>query len=117
MDRDPLRTAWFRFEQISPLLDTGLAASERRRLMETMSTVPVVWPSGTDSPGTGKHSLPLAEELSTRTKDRGALSQIPCSESNFLGYPRTMGSICSGIIGRRTRTLALYPGPPAQRSF
>ena len=50
MDRDPLRTAWFRFEQISPLLDTGLAASERRRLMETMSTVPVVWPSGRIAP-------------------------------------------------------------------
>ena len=50
MDRDPLRTAWFRFEQISPLLDPGLAASERRRLMETMSTVPVVWPSGRVAP-------------------------------------------------------------------
>ncbi len=50
MDRDPLRTAWFRFEQISPLLNPGLAASERRRLMETMATVPVVWPSGRIAP-------------------------------------------------------------------
>jgi len=50
MDRDPLRTAWFRFEQISPLLDTGLAASERRRLMENMATIPVVWPSGRIAP-------------------------------------------------------------------
>ena len=30
MAQDPLRMAWFRFEQISPLLDTGLAASETR---------------------------------------------------------------------------------------
>ena len=50
MDRDPLRTAWFRFEQISPLLDPGLAASERRRLMKNMATMPVVWPSGRIAP-------------------------------------------------------------------
>jgi len=50
MAQDPLRTAWFRFEQISPLLDTGLAASERRRLMENMATTPVIWPSGRLAP-------------------------------------------------------------------
>ena len=50
MAQDPLRTAWFRFEQISPLLDTGLAASERRRLMKNMATTPVIWPSGRLAP-------------------------------------------------------------------
>jgi len=50
MAQDPLRTAWFRFEQISLLLDAGLAASERRRLMENMATIPVIWPSGRIAP-------------------------------------------------------------------
>ena len=50
MAQDLLRTAWFRFEQISPLLDPGLAASERRRLMENMATIPVIWPTGRLAP-------------------------------------------------------------------
>lgn len=46
----PLNVAWWRFEQIAPLLDSRLTAAERRRLMEAMSRTPVQWPSGRVEP-------------------------------------------------------------------
>ena len=50
MPPDPLREACWRFEQISPLLDPGLTASERRRMIEEMGRVCVRWPSGREAP-------------------------------------------------------------------
>jgi putative transposase len=50
MKPDPLREACWRFEQISPLLDLQLTASERRRMIEAMRRVCVVWPSGREAP-------------------------------------------------------------------
>ncbi|MFH1037085.1 MAG: DDE-type integrase/transposase/recombinase, partial [PVC group bacterium] len=46
MVQDPLRTACFRFEQISPFLDRQLTASERHRMLTAAARVEVVWPSG-----------------------------------------------------------------------
>jgi transposase InsO family protein len=50
MAHDPLREACWRFEQISPLLEPQLTASERRRMIEAMGRVCVVWPSGRQAP-------------------------------------------------------------------
>jgi hypothetical protein len=50
MKPEPLREACWRFEQISPLLDPQLTASERRRLIEAMARVCLVWPSGREAP-------------------------------------------------------------------
>ena len=50
MAQDPLREACWRFEQISPLLEPQLTASERRRMIEEMGRVCVVWPSGREAP-------------------------------------------------------------------
>ena len=50
MAPDPLREACWRFEQISPLLEPRLTASERRRMIEEMGRVYVVWPSGREAP-------------------------------------------------------------------
>ena len=50
MAQDPLREACWRFEQISPLLEPRLTASERRRLIEEMARVCVRWPSGREAP-------------------------------------------------------------------
>ncbi len=50
MVQDPLREACWRFEQISPLLEPQLTASERRRMIEEMGRVCVVWPSGREDP-------------------------------------------------------------------
>jgi transposase InsO family protein len=50
MVHDPLREACWRFEQISPLLEPGLTASERRRMIEEMGRVCVRWPSGREAP-------------------------------------------------------------------
>ena len=50
MKPDPLREACWRFEQISPLLDPCLPASERRRMIEAMGRVCLVWPSGREAP-------------------------------------------------------------------
>ena len=50
MAQDPLREACWRFEQISPLLEPQLTASERRRMIEAMGRVCVVWPSGREAP-------------------------------------------------------------------
>lgn len=50
MPQDPLREACWRFEQISPLLEPRLTASERRRMIEEMGRVCVVWPSGREAP-------------------------------------------------------------------
>jgi len=49
MVHDPLRTACFRFEQISPFLDRRFTASERRRMLEEMARVPLTWPSGREA--------------------------------------------------------------------
>lgn len=49
MAHDPLREACWRFEQISPLLDPQLTASERRRMMEEMGRVYVRWSSGREA--------------------------------------------------------------------
>jgi len=50
MPQDPLREACWRFEQISPLLELRLTASERRRMIEEMGRVYVRWPSGREAP-------------------------------------------------------------------
>ena len=50
MAQDPLREACWRFEQISPLLEPQLTASERRRMIEEMGRVCVRWPSGREEP-------------------------------------------------------------------
>jgi len=50
MAHDPLREACWRFEQISPLLEPRLTASERRRMIEEMGRVCVLWPSGREAP-------------------------------------------------------------------
>lgn len=50
MKPEPLREACWRFEQISPLLDPQLTASERRRMIEAMARVCLVWPSGREAP-------------------------------------------------------------------
>ena len=50
MAQDPLREACWRFEQISSLLEPQLTASERRRMIEEMGRVCVVWPSGREAP-------------------------------------------------------------------
>jgi transposase InsO family protein len=50
MAPDPLREACWRFEQISPLLEPRLTASERRRMIEEMGRVCVRWPSGREAP-------------------------------------------------------------------
>ena len=50
MAPDPLREACWRFEQISPLLEPRLMASERRRMIEEMGRVCIVWPSGREAP-------------------------------------------------------------------
>jgi len=50
MKPEPLREACWRFEQISPLLDRQLTASERRRMIEAMARVCLVWPSGREAP-------------------------------------------------------------------
>ena len=50
MAQDPLREACWRFEQISPLLDPQLTASEKRRMMKDMGRVCVLWPSGREAP-------------------------------------------------------------------
>jgi transposase InsO family protein len=50
MKPDPLREACWRFEQISPLLDPQLTASERRRMIEAMARVCLLWPSGREAP-------------------------------------------------------------------
>ena len=83
MVRDPLRTAWFRFEQISPLLNPELAAPEKRRLMKAMATVPVIWPSGRIAPVPvstlyrwlkAYRRKPRIESLFPRSRDRGKSS-------------------------------------------
>lgn len=50
MKPDPLREACWRFEQISPLLEPRLTPSERRRMIEEMGRICVVWPSGREAP-------------------------------------------------------------------
>lgn len=50
MVQDPLREACWRFEQISPLLEPRLTASERRRMIGEMGRVCVLWPSGRAAP-------------------------------------------------------------------
>ena len=50
MAQDPLRTACFRFEQISPFLDRRLSASERSRLITEAARVEVLWPTGREAP-------------------------------------------------------------------
>lgn len=50
MAQDPLRIAWWRFEQISFLLDPNLTPSERRRLADAMARTPLVRPSGREAP-------------------------------------------------------------------
>lgn len=50
MAQDPLREACWRFEQISPLLEPRLTASEKRRMIKAMGRVCVVWPSGREAP-------------------------------------------------------------------
>jgi len=50
MPPDPLREACWRFEQISPLLDPGLTASERSRMIKEMGRFCVRWPSGREAP-------------------------------------------------------------------
>lgn len=50
MAQEPLRTACFRFEQISPFLDRRLSASERNRLLTASARVEVVWPTGRVAP-------------------------------------------------------------------
>lgn len=50
MAQDPLRVACWRFEQISTLLDKSLTSTQRRRMMEQMAKVPVVWPCGREDP-------------------------------------------------------------------
>jgi len=50
MVQDRLREACWRFEQISPLLEPQLTASERRRMIKAMGRVCVVWPSGREAP-------------------------------------------------------------------
>ena len=50
MVQDPLRVACWRFEHISPLIDSRLTASERCRMMEEMAKIPVLWPSGREEP-------------------------------------------------------------------
>ena len=93
MDRDPLRTAWFRFEQIGPLLNPGLAASERRRLMKAMATVPVIWPSGRIAPVPvstlyrwlkAYRREPRIESLFPRSRDRGKSS--PAIPKQWVRY-------------------------------
>ncbi len=50
MVQEPLRTACFRFEQISPFLDRRLTASERNRMLTAAARVEVIWPSGRVAP-------------------------------------------------------------------
>lgn len=50
MAQDPLREACWRFEQISPLLEPRLTASEKRRMIKDMGRVCVLWPSGREAP-------------------------------------------------------------------
>jgi transposase InsO family protein len=50
MAQDPLREACWRFEQISPLLEPRLTASERRRIIEQMARLYIRWPSGREAP-------------------------------------------------------------------
>ena len=50
MTHDHRRIAIWRFQQISPLLDPRLTAAERRRMMEAMAEVPVIWPAGREDP-------------------------------------------------------------------
>jgi DNA-binding PadR family transcriptional regulator len=50
MVQDPLREACWRFEQISPLLDSRLTASEKRRMIKDMGRVCILWPSGREAP-------------------------------------------------------------------
>jgi putative transposase len=47
---DPLRVACWRFEQIAPLLETSLTASEKHRMISEMARIPVRWPSGREEP-------------------------------------------------------------------
>ena len=49
MKPEPLREACWRFEQISALLNPQLTASERRRMIEAMARVCLVWPSGREA--------------------------------------------------------------------
>jgi transposase InsO family protein len=50
MVHDPLREACWRFEQISPLLDTRLTRAERHPMIRAMARVCVVWPTGREAP-------------------------------------------------------------------
>ena len=50
MARDPLREACWRFEQISPLLDTRLTGAERHQMIRAMARVCVRWPTGREAP-------------------------------------------------------------------
>ena len=50
MTHEHRRIAIWRFQQISTLLDPRFTAAERRRMMEAMAEVSVVWPSGRVAP-------------------------------------------------------------------
>lgn len=62
MPQDPLREAYWRFEENSPLLEPRLTGSERRRMTEKMGRACVRWPSGHEAPGTGGNERCMTPE-------------------------------------------------------
>ena len=50
MTKKQFETAMWRFEQISPLLDSTLSPSQRRQILEAHAERVVLWPSGREAP-------------------------------------------------------------------
>jgi len=128
MVQEPLRTACFRFEQISPFLDRRLSASERNRMLTAAARVEVVWPTGRVAP-VPRSTLyrwlkiyrqdPRIEALMDRPRE--VKTKSPAIESAWVEYALALleeePERSLFIIGLRLRDRFGLEKPPSRSSL